>query len=132
MAERIKFKQNVFLQDLCTTEYHHLKIFNTEIKTKPYLPLSQIIMSLKSYKDPMKGLFVMVQQQYDDVPVTFSYMVEVRQEVAAILPILPLLLKGRLCMKVARYFRSSYSIGIEGYIWDEDLNKVIPNRKDNY
>ena len=49
-------------------------------------------MSIKSHRDPAKGLFVMVQQEYDDEPVTFSYMAEVNQEVAAILPILPLLL----------------------------------------
>ena len=68
----------------------------------------------------------MVQQQYDDEPVTFSYMAEVSQEVAGILPILPLLLEGRLGLTVSRYFRSSYSIETEGYTWDEGLGKVIP------
>ena len=53
----------------------------------------------------------MVQQWYDDALVTFSYMAEVDQEMATILPILPLLLKDRLGMKVTRYFLSS-SIGI--------------------
>ena len=38
----------------------------------------------------------MVNEQYDDEPVTFSYMVEISQEVAVILPILLLLLEGRL------------------------------------
>ena len=57
-----------------------------------YLLLSQILMSLKFHRDHTKGLFVMVQHEYDDAPVTFSYMIEVNQEVAAILPILPLLL----------------------------------------
>ena len=56
-------------------------------------------MSLKFYKDPTKGIFVMVQQQYDNEPVTFSYMVDVSQEVTAILPILLLLLEGRLGME---------------------------------
>ena len=72
-------------------------------------------MSLKSYKDPTKGICVMVQQQYDDESITLSCMSKVNQEVACILPMLPLLLKGRLGLKVSRYFRSSYSIGIEGY-----------------
>ena len=45
VAERMKFKQNAFLQDLYTTEYRHLQNVNAEIKTKPYLPLSQILMS---------------------------------------------------------------------------------------
>ena len=89
-------------------------------------------MSLKSYKDPTKGLFVMVQQQSDDKSVTLSYMANITQEVAAILPILPLLLEGRLGMKVSRYFRSSYSIGTEGYKWDEKLDKFIPTGIDNY
>ena len=89
-------------------------------------------MSLKSYKDQTKGLFVMVQQQYNDEPVTFSYIIEVSQEVAAILPILPLLLKGRLGMKVSRYFRSSYSIWTEGYKWDEELDKFIPTGPYDY
>ena len=132
VTERMKYKENAFLQDLCTTEYIHLQNVNPEIETEPYLPLSQILMSLKSYKDPTKGLFVMVQQQYDDEPVTFSYMAEVSQEVAGILPILPLLLAGRLGLTVSRHFRSSYTIGTEGYVWDEGLDKVIPTREDNY
>ena len=99
VTERIKFKQNAFLQDLCTTEHRRLQNINMEIETAPYLPLSQILMSLEFYKDPTKGIFVMVQQQYDNESVTFSYMVEVSQEVTAILPILSLLLEGRLGMK---------------------------------
>ena len=72
-------------------------------------------MSLRLYKDPTKTLFVMVQQLYDDELVTFSYMVEVSQEVATILPILLLLLEGTLEMNIKRYFCSSYTIGIERY-----------------
>ena len=53
----------------------------------------------------------MVHQYYNDVLVTFSYMAEIDQEMAAILPILPLLLEGRLGMNVIRYLHSS-SIGI--------------------
>ena len=74
----------------------------------------------------------MVQQQYDDVPVTFFYMTKVSQEVAAILSIRSLLLEGLLDMKVSRYFRSSYSIGTEGYKWDEGLDKVIQTGIDKY
>ena len=132
VAERMKFKQSAFLQDLCTTEYKHLQNVNAEVDIEPYLPLSQILMSLKSHSDPAKGLFVMVQQEYDDEPVTFSYMAEVSQEVAAILPILPLLLEGRLGMNVSQYFRSSYTIGTDGYKWDSTLDKVVPTVTDNY
>ena len=114
VAERMKFKQSAFLQDLCTTDYKHLQNVNVEVDIEPYLPLSQILMSLKSRRDPTKGLLVMVQHEYDDESVTFSYMAEVNQEVAAILPILPLLLEGRLGMNVSQYFRSSYTIGTEG------------------
>ena len=49
-------------------------------------------MSLESYKNPTKGLFVMVQQQDYDESVTCSYMAEVSQKVAGILPILQTLL----------------------------------------
>ena len=59
-------------------------------------------------------------------------MAEVSQEVAGILPILPLLLAGKLGLTVSRYFRSSYTIGTEGYACDEELDKVIPTREDNY
>ena len=87
---------------------------------------------MKTYKDPTKGIFVMVQQQYDDEPVTLSNMVEFSQEIAAILPIPPLLLKGRLGMKVSRYFRSSYSIRTGRYKWDDELDIAIPEGSDNY
>ena len=83
-------------------------------------------MSLKSHSDPTKGLFVVIQQEYDDETVTFLYITEVNQEVLAILPILPLLLEGRLGMNVSQYFRSSYTIGTEGYKWDNTLDKVAP------
>ena len=79
-------------------------------RNSAHLLLSQMLMSLKSYEDLTKGLFVVAKQKYDDEPVTFSYMAEISQEVAAVLPIIPLLLKGRLGMTVSRYFRSSYSI----------------------
>ena len=47
VVERIKFNgKNIFLQNLCTTEYRHLQNFNAEIETEPYLPLSQTLMSL--------------------------------------------------------------------------------------
>ena len=97
----MKFKQSGFLQDLYTTEYKHLQNVNAEVNIEPYLPLSQILMSLKSHCDPTKGIFVMVHHEYDDEPINFSYMVEANQEVAAILPILPLLLEERLGMNVS-------------------------------
>ena len=52
-------------------------------------------------------------------------MEEGRQEVAAILPILCLLLEGRMGMNVGRYFRLTYTIVTDGYKWDENLDKVI-------
>ena len=73
----------------------------------------------------------MVQQTYDNEPVTFSYMVELIQGVASILPILPLLLEGRLGMNVAHYFRLSCTIGIDGCKWDDNLEKVIHIGDDN-
>ena len=59
-------------------------------------------------------------------------MAKVSQEVAFILPILPLLLEGRLGLIVSRYSRSSYSIGTKGYEWDEGLDKFIPTGDDTY
>lgn len=38
----------------------------------------------------------MIQQQYDDEPVTILYIAEVNQEVSTLLPILPFLLEGKL------------------------------------
>ena len=73
----------------------------------------------------------MVQQFYDDEPTTFSYMTEFSQEVTAILPMLPLLLEGRLGMNINRYFHSSYTIETEGYELDENLDKVIPTGEEN-
>ena len=97
-----------------------------------YLPLSQLLMSPKPYRDPTKGIFVMVQHDYDDEPVAFSYMAEVNQEVAAILHILPLILEGRLVINVSQYFPSSYTIGTEGYKLDSTLDKAVPIGIDNY
>ena len=51
--------------------------------------------------------------------------------VAAILPILPLLLEGRLGMNVSQYFHSSYTIGTEGYKWGSSLDKVVPTCIEN-
>ena len=52
-------------------------------------------------------------------------MVEVNQEVAAILPILSLLVEGILGMNVSQYFRPSYTIGTEEYKWDSTLDKIF-------
>ena len=83
-------------------------------------------MSLKSHRDLTKEILVVIQQEYDDAPVTFSCMAEVDQEVAGMLPIFPLLLEGWLGMNVSRYFCSSYTIGTEGYQWNSTVDKVIP------
>ena len=128
----MKFKQSDFLQDLCTTENKHLQNVIVEVNIEPYLPLSQILMSLKPHRDPTKGLFVMVQQKYDDESVTFSYLEEVNQEVAVILPILILLLEGRLGMNVSQYSRSSYTIRTEGYKRGGTLYKVVPTGIEHY
>ena len=77
MAEKMKSKQITFLQDLYKIEYKHLQNVYTEADIEPYLPLSQILLSLKSHHDPIKGLFVMIQHEYDDELVTCSYMAEV-------------------------------------------------------
>ena len=83
-------------------------------------------MSLKSHCDPTNGLFVMVQQEYDDEPVNFSYMAEVNQEVAAILPLLPLLLERRLEMNFSQHFRYFYTIGTVLWIkWFLQVWKTI-------
>ena len=60
VAEEIKFKQSVFLQDLCTTEYKHFQNVNALVDIEPYLLLSQILISLKSYRDPTKVFSVIV------------------------------------------------------------------------
>ena len=119
------------LQDLCSTSYKHLQHVHAEVEVEPYLPLSQILMSLLSHKDITRKLFIMVQQTYADEPVTFSYIAESSQEVASILPILPPILEGLLGMNVAHYFKSSGTIGTDGYKWNEDLEKVVPIGNDN-
>ena len=63
---------------------------------------------------------MIVQQQYDDEPVTIFHMAEVNQEVTGILPILPLLLEGQL------------GIGIEGCEWDAGLDIIVSTKVDNY
>ena len=62
----------------------------------------------------------------------FSYMVEVNQEVAAILPILSFLVEGILRMKLSQYFRPSYTIGTEEYKWDSTLDKIFSTGIINY
>ena len=68
----------------------------------PFSLLSQMLMSLRSHKDKTNKILVIVKHLYDDESVTFSYMMEVGQEVAVILPILLLLLEGRLGMNFTR------------------------------
>ena len=58
-------------------------------------------------------------------------MLKVNKEVVAILPILLVLLEGRLGMNVSQYFRSSYTIGTEGHKWDSSLDKIVPTCIDN-
>ena len=58
-------------------------------------------------------------------------MAEVNQEVAVLLPILPLLLESRLGMTEDNCFRSTHTIDREGYQGDNDLRKVISTGVDN-
>ena len=103
------------LHGLFSTSYKHLQNVNAEINVEYFLPLSQILISLRSHEDPTKTLCVMIQQKYDNDLVTFFCMIDVSQEVSSLLPILPLLLDHILGMKVDNFFRSTYTIGTEGY-----------------
>ena len=58
-------------------------------------------------------------------------MAEVNQEVAVLLPILPLLLESRLGMTEDNFFRSTHTIDREGYQGDNDLRKVISTGVNN-
>lgn len=60
-AEKMKFKHNYFFQNLCNTEYKHLQNVITEVDIESFLPLSQILTSLKSHREPTKEMFMKVQ-----------------------------------------------------------------------
>ena len=74
----------------------------------------------------------MVQQEYNDEPLSFSCMVEVNQEITLILPIIPLLLEERLGMNGSQSFRFSYTIRAEEYKRDSILDKVVPIGLEKY
>ena len=67
----MKVKSSSFLQNLCNIEYKHLQNTNTEVDIELFLPLPQKLISLKYHRDQTKSIFEMVQQEYDDEPVTF-------------------------------------------------------------
>ena len=58
--------------------------FNAEVDVEPFLPLSQMLTSLKSHRYSIKWPFVIVHQEYNDKPVICFYMAEVNHKVAAI------------------------------------------------
>ena len=113
-------------------EYKYLQNFNAEVDIEPFLPLSQILMILKSHRDLTKGVLIIVQHYCDDEPVTLSYIAIVSQDIATILPILQLLLDDRLGRNVSRYFQSFSTIGREGYQWKHILDKFIPTGVGNF
>jgi hypothetical protein len=56
----------------------------------------------------------MVEQEFEDCPTTFTYLASVPDEVASILPVLPLFLTGRLCKDTQAWFLPSHNLGTGG------------------
>ena len=90
--------------------------------------LLKILSSLRSKKYPQRQLFISIEQEYDEGPVTFQYSSEMENEADGIIPVIPLYIKGIFGNILNSWFKPSADIGIEGYEFMEEEKKVVPSK----
>jgi hypothetical protein len=69
----------------------------------------------------------MVEQGFEDCPTKFSYLASLQDEVSAILPVLPLILVGRLRQAARAWFLPSHTLGTNGCRDDAESDRIVPN-----
>jgi hypothetical protein len=126
IAERMQCKQANFLRGLRTTTYNHISNLHAQLNTFPHQVLARIMYNLRSCKNLDRRLFFLVEQEYDGAPVQFSYSTDPEDEVDAILPVLPLILVGRLGPSANAWFLPSSTRGSRGYRFNKVNNCVVP------
>lgn len=126
IAERMKYKQANFLRGLRTTTYNHISNLHAQLNTFPHQVLARIMYNWRSCKNLDRRLFFLVEQEYDGAPVQFSYSADLEDEVDAILPVLPLILVGRLGPNANTWFLPSSTRGSRGYRFDKVNDCVVP------
>ena len=62
----------------------------------PNVTMLGVLVALRSRTHPDRQLFICIQQEYEEGPVTFQYLTQFEQEADAIIPVLPLFLTGVL------------------------------------
>jgi hypothetical protein len=68
----------------------------------------------------------MVEQDFEEGPTKFSYLTSLQDEVGSILPVLALILIGRLGSAAAAWFLPSQTLETDGYRYDPPTDRVVP------
>jgi hypothetical protein len=126
IAERMKYKQANFLRGIRKTTYNHISNLHARLDTFPHQVLARIMYNWRSSKNLDRRLFFLVEQEYEGAPVQFSYSADLEDEVDAILPVLPLILVGRLGSSAQSWFLPSSKRGSRGYRFDKAHDCVVP------
>jgi hypothetical protein len=79
-------------------------------------------MSMKSTRFLSRHLFVSVEQPYDGAEVRLQYTSELAAQADALIPVLPLALKGIYVDEADKWFKFSARIGEEGFTFDKNNN----------
>ena len=128
IARRLKAKQACFLDRCITREHWHFKDLFVIHKIMESVSLLKVLMALKSKRFPERQLFICIEQDIEDGPVFFQYAEELEDEADGIIPVIPLYLEGNFGTEVKKWLKPSSSIGTEGYTYDKNKNKVVPNK----
>jgi hypothetical protein len=126
IADRMRTKQNHFLKSLVVTHYENFKNIHSTISHPKDLILSQLLYNWRSSEDSSTLLFIMIEQDYEEGPTKFSYLASLQDEVASILPVLPLVLMGRLGPAALAWLLPSHTLGMDGNQYDPTTDRVVP------
>jgi hypothetical protein len=127
IAEKLRFKQASFLDNLQERFSPHFNNLHSSLDSNPNVVLSKVLMSsMKSKRFPSRHLFVSVEQPYDGAKVKLQYTSELVAEADALIPVLPLALKGIYGEEADKWFKFSARIGEEGFSFDKKNNQIIP------
>jgi hypothetical protein len=127
IASQMRTKQQNFLKSICVTHYDHFKNIHSSISHPENPILSQLLYNWRSADNSSQQLFLMVEQDFEDCPTKFSYLASLQDEASAILPVLPLILVGRLGQAAQAWFLPLHTLGTtDGYRYDDESDRIVP------
>lgn len=121
-AERLKTKQGIFLENLCTYSTRTIKKLLIPMASEPFLTLAEILMAWKSVNFKDEKLFVAVEEIYGAT--TFYFHKNRRKEAETIVQLLSIIMEGEYGPGVNEWFHEDAEDTLKNYRYSSNTKMI--------